>query len=213
MSGPGILTATTPAQARRSWPRWAALGVALIAVAVGGLIWHEAGARLVLGAAGLAGAGRGALLVRAAALGTVEERARPLGLGTGVLGLAAFVVAVLPGSLAGRVLTVGVPLLLFLVSAALLARPGAGRRGGQVLVVWSVLVTGLLVAAAASGGWTAAVGVATVVAALCLAVLGVPLLVGAAGLRSTAAQAEPPAPAGCAGCACGAGGCGAALGG
>ena len=213
MSGPGILTATTPAQARRSWPRWAALGVALIAVAVGGLIWHEAGARLVLGTAGLAGAVRGALLVRAAGLGTVEERARPLGLATGMLGLAAFVVAVLPGSLAGRVLTVGVPLLLFLVSAALLARPGAARRGGQVLLVWSVLVTGLLVAAAASDGWTAAVGVATVVAALCLAVLGVPLLVGAAGLRAAAAQAGPPAPAGCAGCACGAGGCGAALGG
>ena len=59
-------------------------------------------------------------------------------------------------------------------------------------------------------GWPRAADVATVVAALAVAVLGVPLILASAGLRRVAAQPTPaPVPAGCAGCACGAGGCGA----
>lgn len=212
-TGIGRSTATTPAQARRSRPRWAALGVLLFAVAAVALARHDVGARLLLGAAGVAGILRGLLILRASALGTISPPARPLGAGTTALGAAALVVAAVPGVAPGRVLAVALPVLLLMVSAALLAREGVARRGGLVLLVWSLLVTGLLVAAGARAGWGAAAGIATVAGALCVAVLGVPLLVRAAGLRAPAGLPEPPpaAPAGCGGCACGAGGCGAAL--
>jgi hypothetical protein len=100
--------------------------------------------------------------------------------------------------------------LLLVAAGGLLARSGVARRGGQALLVWAVLVTGLLVAAGVVQGWDRAAEVATVVAALAVAVLAVPLLVAAAGLRSVAAQpvAPPARPAACAGCACGAGVCG-----
>jgi hypothetical protein len=92
----------------------------------------------------------------------------------------------------------------------LLVRGGSARRGGQALLVWSVLVAGLLVVTGVVQGWGRATDVAMVVTALAVAVLGVPLLIGAAQLRAVAAQpARAPAPAACAGCACGAGGCGA----
>ncbi|MGZ4546745.1 MAG: hypothetical protein ACXVXT_15250, partial [Blastococcus sp.] len=83
------------------------------------------------------------------------------------------------------------------------------RRGGQALLVWSVLVIGLLVLTGLAQGWGRATDVVTVVAALAVAVLGVPLLIGAAQLRAVAAQPAPAPAAGCGGCACGAGGCGA----
>jgi hypothetical protein len=208
----GILASTTPEHARAAWPLRLAAGLALIAVALVGLFWSDAGARLLLGAAGLAAVVRGALLFRAIAAGTVDERARPLGGSAVVLGAAALVVAVLSGELSGRVLVVAVPLLLLLTAFALLPRGGAVRLGGRVLLVWSVLVSALVVAAGATGGWDRASSAATVVAGIGLAVLGVVALVGAAALRSVAAQpssAAYPAPAGCSGCACGGGGCGA----
>jgi hypothetical protein len=169
----GILTAgtqgmATPDEARRAWPQWLALGLAMIAVGVTAVLWDAAGARLLLGAAGL------------------------------------FLVA------RGAVLLVAVPVLLLAAGVALLSRSGAARRGGQALLVWTVLVTGLLVATGVAQGWARASDVATVVAALAVAVLGVPLIVASTGLRRVAAQPQPPArPAACAGCACGAGGCGA----
>ena len=117
--------------------------------------------------------------------------------------------AVASAGLAAGVLLVGVPVLLFVTAGALLARSGrTARRGGQALLVWSVLVTALLAVTGFVQGWDRAAEVATVVSALAVAVLGVPLLVAAVHLRTIAARPVPAAPAGCAGCACGAGGCG-----
>jgi hypothetical protein len=218
--GTGILTASTqavanPADARRAWPQWLALGVAMITVAVAAVVWVPAGAHLLLGALGLFLAVRGALLLRGARSGGMDAgmaaRARRLGGGALVAGIGGLVLAAVPGVLAARVLLVAVPVLLLAGSAALLSRGGPARRGGQALVVWSVLVTGLLVVTGMAQDWARASSVATVVAALGVAVLGVPLIVAALGLRGAAAQPAPApaAPAGCAGCACGAGGCGA----
>jgi hypothetical protein len=221
--GTGILTAgpsgaATPDDARRAWPQWLALGIGMIAVAVVSVFWDAAGARLLLGALGLFLVVRGALLLRGARSGAVGRslaaRARSLGTGALGVGAAALVVAVSSGVLAARVLLVAVPVVLLGVSVGLLGRGGVSRRGGQALLVWTVLVTGLLVATGVAQGWARASDVATVVAALAVAVLGVPLIVASAGLRRVAAEPAPapapaPARAGCAGCACGAGGCGA----
>jgi hypothetical protein len=217
--GTGILTAgtsgvTTPAEARRAWPQWLALGVAMIAVAVTAVFWNAAGARLLLGALGLFLTLRGVVLLRGARSGAVgralASRARSLGTAALVVGAAALVVAVSSGVLSARVLLVGVPVLLLAAAVGLLGRDGASRRGGQALLVWTVLVIGLLVATGVAQGWARASDVATVVGALAVAVLGVPLILASAGLRRVAAEPVPaPRPAACAGCACGAGGCGA----
>jgi hypothetical protein len=210
----GILSAT-PQQARYTWPRRLLVGIALVAAAVLAVVLPAVGSRLVLGAAGLAAAGRGLLIVRAAWTGAVEPDARRLGLPLAVVGVAAVAVAAASAPLSGGVLVVAVPLLLLAASGALLGQGAAARRGGQVLLVWSVLLVGLLVAAGVLRGWAGASAVATGVGALSLAGLGVALLVGAVTLRSVAARAPAnpayPAPAGgCGGCACGAGGCGGA---
>jgi hypothetical protein len=217
--GTGILTGgtqgiATPDEARRAWPRWLALGIAMVAVGVASVVWDAAGARLLLGAVGLLLVVRGAVLLRGARSGAVSPdllaRARRPAAGALVVGAAGIVVAVSSGAVAARVLLVAVPVVLLAVGAGLLGRGGAARRGGQALLVWTVLVTGLLVATGVVQGWARAADVATVVAALAVAVLGVPLIVAATGLRRAAAEPAPAAvPAGCAGCACGAGGCGA----
>jgi hypothetical protein len=203
-----------PDVARRTWPRYAALGLALIAVAVTGALWSAGGARLLLGAAGIFLVGRGVVLLRSARTGALEgalrDGAARLGAVAAGLGALALVGALVPGSLAGRVLLVGVPVLLLGAASALLARTGTARRGGWALLVWAVLATALLVATGIGQDWDRAADVARIVAAFAVAVLGVPVLVAAAGLREVAARPAPvPArPAGCAGCACGAGGCG-----
>lgn len=214
-SSTGILTAATPEQARYTWPRRLLIGLALVAAAVLTVVLPDAGSRLVLGAAGLAAAGRGALIVRAAWTGAVEPDARWLGWPLAVVGVAALAVAAVSAPVSGGVLVVAVPLLLLAASGALLGQGAAARRGGQVLLVWSVLLVVLLAVAGGAHGWAAASAVATGVGALLLAGLGVALLVGAGTLRSVAARppanAAYPAPAGgCGGCACGAGGCGGA---
>ena len=212
--GTGILTAqATPETARRTWPQWLALGLAMIAVAVVAVLVDDAGARLLLGALGLFLVVRGAALLRAArtrALDrTIAPRARSLGTAALAGGAVALVVAVASAGLAAGVLLVGMPVLLFVTAGALLARSGrTARRGGQALLLWSVLVTALLAVTGFVQGWDRAADVATVVSALAVAVLGVPLLVAAVHLRTIAARPVPAAPAGCAGCACGAGGCG-----
>jgi hypothetical protein len=217
--GTGILTPSTeemaPEVAQRTWPRWVALGVAMIAVAVAAVLSDDVGARLLLGVLGLFLAVRGGLLLRGARSGAVDadlaRRARGLGAAALGWGAAALVVAVVSQALAAVVLLVAVPLLLLSAGAAFVTRGGPARRGGQVLLVWAVLVTGLLVATGVGQGWARAADVATVVAALAVAVLAVPVLVGASGLRAVAARPVPArtVPAACAGCACGAGGCGA----
>jgi len=217
--GTGILTAgtsgvATPEEARRAWPQWLALGVGMIVVAILSVFWSAAGARLLLGALGLFLAVRGALLVRGARSGAVGRslapRARSLGTGALAVGAAALVVAVSSGVLAARVLLVAVPLVLLAAAVGLLGRGGVSRRGGQALLVWTVLSTGLLVASGVAQGWARASDVATVIAALAVAVLAVPLLLASVGLRRVAAEPAPAAmPSPCAGCACGAGGCGA----
>jgi hypothetical protein len=214
----GILTAgssgvATPDDARRAWPQWLALGIGMIAVAVVSVFWDAAGARLLLGAPGLFLAVRGALLLRGARSGAVggslAGRARSLGAGALGVGAAALVVASSSGVVAARVLLVVVPVVLTAGAVGLLGRGAVARRGGQALLVWTVLVTGLLVATGVAQGWARAADVATVVAALAVAVLGVPLIVASVGLRRMAAEPAPaPVPSACAGCACGAGGCG-----
>jgi hypothetical protein len=216
--GTGILTAstlgeTTPESARRTWPQWLLLGLAMIAVAVVAVAWNAAGARLLLGALGLFLAARGVALLRSARSGDLAAdltaRARTLGGGAALVGVAALVGALASAVLAARVLLVAVPVTLVAGAVVLLVRGGSARRGGQALLVWSVLVAGLLVVTGVVQGWGRATDVAMVVTALAVAVLGVPLLIGAAQLRAVAAQpARAPAPAACAGCACGAGGCG-----
>jgi hypothetical protein len=219
----GILTAgtqgiTTPEEARRAWPQWLALGIAMIALggwtAVTAVLWDAAGARLLLGVLGLFLVVRGAVLLRGARSGAVgpalAARARGLGTGAVVVGAAGLTIAIASGVLAARVLLVVVPVVLLVAALGLLGRGGAARRGGQALLVWTVLVTGLLLATGIAQGWARASDLATVVAALAVAVAGVPLVVAATGLRAVAAEPQPaPAPAGCAGCACSGGGCGA----
>ena len=212
--GTGILTAqATPETARRTWPQWLALGLAMIAVAVVAVLSDAAGARLLLGSLGLFLVLRGAVLLRAARTRGLDRalasRARNLGTAALAGGALALVVAIASSGLAATVLLVGVPVLLIAAAGVLLTREGrTARRGGQALLLWSVLVTGLLAVAGFAQGWDRAADVATVVSALALAVLGVPLLVAAAHLRTIAARPVPAAPAGCGGCACGAGGCG-----
>jgi hypothetical protein len=218
--GTGILTAGTqaiadPELARRAWPQWLALGITMIAVAAAAVFWDGAGARLLLGAVGLFLAVRGTLLLRGARSGamdaTMARGARRLGGIALVTGLAGLAVAAASAELPAFVLLVAVPVLLCASAAVLLGRGGVARRGGQALLAWTFLLTGLLVATGVAQDWARAASLATVVAALTVAVLGVPLLIAAANLRTVAAAPSPaPArPAGCAGCACGAGGCGA----
>ena len=199
-----------PDVARRAWPRWLALGVGLVAVAVVAAVWSGGGSRLLLGALGLFAAGRGAVLVAGAGRGEADRGARRLGVGTAVAGVVALAVAAVPGAPAGWVLLVGAPLVLLGVSLVLLSRGGMARRGGLVALVWSVLVTLLLVGTGFGSDWERARGGATLVAALGVAVLGMVLVTGSAGLRAAAARPAPPRqePAGCAGCACSGGGCG-----
>jgi hypothetical protein len=178
-------------------------------------LWPAGGARLLLGAAGLFLVGRGVVLMRGVRTGALDgelgERAGRLGPVAAAAGALALVAALVPGSLAGWVLLAGVPVLLLAPALALLARGGTARRGGWVLLVWSVLVTAVLVATGVGQDWARAADVARIVAAFAVAVLGVPMLVAAANLRQVASRPAPAPvrPAGCAGCACGAGGCGA----
>jgi hypothetical protein len=188
---------TTPEVARRSWPGWLALGVAALAVAAAALIWPSLGAALVLGALGAFLAGRGAVLLRSAGAldGELAGRARVLGPASVVVGLAALAVAVGSPALAGRVLLVAVPLLLIGTAGALLARGGPARIGGGVLLAWTVLVTALVVVRGSSEGWHGATRLATGTGAVAVALLAVPLLVGAANLRGAARRPAPPPPA------------------
>ncbi len=204
-------TATTaaqadPAVARRAWPRWLALGVAFLLVAGVAAFWASGGARLLLAALGLFAVVRGAVLV--AARDGLDQRPRGLGAGTAVAGGAALAVAAVPGALAGWVLLAATPLALLAASVVLLARGGAARRGGLVVLVWSALVTVLLVGTGLATDWDRARGGATLVTAFGVAVLGLVMVTGSAGLRAAAARPAPPQPAGCAGCACSGGGCG-----
>lgn len=197
----------TPEAARRAWPRRLALGLALIAGAVVVMFWPAGGGRVLLAILGLVAAGRGIVLLGATA---PAGPTRPFGLAAVAGGVVALLVAVLSATATGWVLLVGVPLLLLGAALALLTRGGLARRGGQGLLAWTALVVALLVASGLTRGWHGAAAVATVVGALGIAVLGVPLLIGAASLRAVAAAPAPAAPAGCGGCACGAGGCGSA---
>lgn len=207
--GTAILTAqATPEAARRIWPWWLALGVGMITVAVVALFVVDDGARLLLGAFGLALAVRGALLLRAAGALTADLAARARGLGAAALaaGVVTLGVAVF-STAADRVLLVAVPVLLLAAGAGQVS--GGGRRAGQVLLIGALLVAGLLVATGLAQDWDRAAETATVVTALAVAVFAVPLLLAAVRLRTVAAQPVPAVPAGCGGCACGAGGCGA----
>jgi hypothetical protein len=207
----GTLSAATPEAARRTWPQWLGLGLALIAVAVTAILWDAAGARLLVGALGVFFAVRGAVLIRTAGslAGGLAGRARSLGSAALVGGSAALAVAVASSTLPARILLVAVPVALFGAATALLTRGAVARRGGLALLIWSLLVTGLLVGTGLAQSWARALDVATVVTALAVAGLGVPLLIGAVNLREVAARPAPTRPLGCAGCACGAGGCGA----
>ncbi|WP_040339835.1 hypothetical protein [Candidatus Blastococcus massiliensis] len=211
-AGTVLTSQPTPEVARRAWPQWLALGVAMIAVAVASAVWADGGARLLLGALGAFLAVRGVVLFRSASAlgGELAGRATRLGSGAMVAGVAALAVALISGAAAAGVLLVGVPLLFLGGALALLTRTGTARRAGQALLVWALLVSGLLVATGVAQDWDRASDVATVVAALAVAALAVPVLISAVNLRTVAGQPAPePVRGGCGGCACGAGGCGA----
>ncbi len=214
MSSAGTVLTAQPTRevARRAWPQWLALGVAMLAVAGVSVAWSDGGARLLLGALGLFLVVRGAVLLRTAPGldGGLAGRARTLGRVAAGAGGAALVVALVSGVAAGHVLLIGVPVLLLGGGLALLTRTGTARRGGQALLVWAALVGGLLVATGLGQGWDRAATVAAVVGALGVAGLAVPVLVGAARLRAVGARPEPTRSLGCAGCACAGGGCGSA---
>jgi hypothetical protein len=217
--GIGILTAqASPETARRAWPQWLALGLAMITVAVAAVLWDDAGARLLLGGLGLFLVVRGAVLLRVGRSGALDRpvagQARSVGTTALAWGVLVLVVAVASAELAAGVLLFAAPVALLAGAGALLVRGSrTARRGGSALLVWAVLLIGLLVATLVAQGWGRASEVATVLTALLVAGLGVPLLVAALQLRTLAGQPDPgPAPArvgGCGGCACGAGGCGA----
>ena len=212
MTAPGLRTAQPPPDvARRTWPRHAALGAGMLAVAVAGVLWADGGARLLLGAIGVFLVARGVALLRAARTGGLDADSGAASLGPGAVAVGALAVgaALVPGGLAGTVLLVAVPVLLLIASAALLARGGTSRRGGLALLVWSLLVAGVLVATGLGQDWARAADVARVATALLVAVAGVPVLLLAGSLRALAARPAPAPRAGCGGCACGAGGCGA----
>jgi hypothetical protein len=192
------------------WAEWLA-AAALLAVAVLALVRPAAGPHLLVAAAGVAALVRGALLVRAADV--VLGGARAVGVATGLAGAGAVAVAAVPGPPAGRVLVVGVPLLLLLGGAGLLSSEGTARRVGQLLVGAALVVAAVLGAVAAASGWAAAAGLATGVGALVAALLAVPLGGRALAARTAAAAPAPARPAACAGCACGSGGGCSALGG
>jgi hypothetical protein len=200
--GLGILTAqATPESARRIWPWWLALGVGAIAVAVAALFLVDDGARLLVGAFGVALSVRGVLLLRAAGSLSADLVPRAKGLGVAALaaGVLTLAVAVLSSG-ADRFLLVAVPLVLLAAAA--------GTRSRRSLLAVAVLVTALLVGLGVTQGWDRAAETATVLTALMVAGFGVPMLLAAMHLRTIAARPAPAAPAGCAGCACGAGGCG-----
>lgn len=204
-AAPGILTASAdPDVARRAWPRWLALGLAMLVVAAVGLFWSAEGPRVLLGAIGAFLAARGVVLLRGGA--AAGDGARTLGSAAVVVGLAGLAAALVPTALSGWVLLVAVPLLLLGGGAAQLMR----GRNGRALLGGGALVTAALVAVGLAQSWDRATGLATVLTGLAVAVLAVPVLLGAAELRTTASRPAPPAPAGCGGCACGAGGCGGA---
>jgi hypothetical protein len=194
-------TPTEQEAARRAWPLRAALGVALLLLAVAAVVTGDLGARLLLAGLGLLAAGRGVAWLRAGSV--------PAGLLAGAGGAAAVGVAATSAGLTGWVLLLGVPLSLLAGAGAALARGGAARRAGTALLVWALLVGGLLAATAVVQGTARGADVATVVAALATGLAAVPVLVAAAGLREVAHRPAPARPLGCGGCACSAGGCGA----
>lgn len=203
----------TPETARRAWPQWLALSLAMFAVPVVAVLWEAAGARLLLGALGLFLLLRGALLLRAGRAGALgrpgARQARRLGAAALACGAGLLVVALASRDFAAGVLLVAAPVALFAGGAALRAGGGAtARRGGAALLVWAALVTGLLVVTLAVQGWGRAAEVATVVTAVVVALLAVPLLVAAVHLRTMSSRPVAAARVGCGGCACGAGGCG-----
>jgi hypothetical protein len=141
--------------------------------------------------------------------GPTSHRVRTLGGVAVTLGAAVLGMAIASAQLAAGALLFLAPVALLAGGAALRARGGsAARRGGSALLVWAALVIGLLAVTFVAQGWGRASDVATVVTALAVAGLGVPLLLAAVRLRTIAATPAPPVRAGCGGCACGAGGCG-----
>ena len=220
--GTGILTAgtqggATPAEARRAWPQWLALGIAMIAVAV----TPSSGTPPAPGCCSVRWGSSSSSAVRCccAARGPARSARRwPPGHGAWArarvaVGAAGLTVAVASGVLAARVLLVAVPVVL------------------------------LVAAVGAAGAWRGRPAWRTGAARLdrpghrpadrhrCRAGLGArvrrrhrrrgagdgrPRRAAASSprpgsARSRPSRSRPPAavPAACAGCACGAGGCGA----
>ena len=196
----GILTAgtqgiTTPEEARRAWPQWLALGVGMIAVALVSVFWDAAGARLLLGALGLFLVVRGAVLLRGARSGAVGDRPgrprpRPRHRRAGRRCRRARRRRLLrgpggPGAAGRRPVVLLVPASL---SSAAAGPPGAAGRRCSSGPSWSPACSS---PPGVAQGWARAADVATVVAALAVAVLGVPLIVGVDGLRRVAAEPAP----------------------
>ena len=191
---------TTSVQARSTWPRMAALGAVLVALAVLALTW-SAGPQVLLGTLGLLGVARGATVLREARTAGADRPTVVAGAVSVWLGAVAIGVALLSGTAVAWVF----------VAAGVLALPAlaavsAGRRG--VALVGAVVVVAAAVALAVLGGVDVLLDAGRTLAAVAVGVLGLANLAGAVGMARIARRPEPAPAAGCGGCACGAGGCG-----
>lgn len=202
-AGSSPIAPPTPQQARSTWPRMAALGVALLALAVLALTWSDVGPRVLLGAIGLFGVVRGLVLLRGARTGAVDRTAVLIAAGGIWLGALALGMALLSTTATGWLfVAAGVIALPAVAVAATDRRPLA--LGGAVLVVVAAVAVALI------GGVDALLTTARVLAAGVVGALGLANLAGAVGMARIARRPAPAPAAGCGGCACGAGGCGSA---
>jgi hypothetical protein len=194
---------STPATPRPVWLRPAALGVALLALAVLAATWSGTGPRVLLGVLGAGALVHGVTALRAARTGRVDRAAAVSGAGAAWLGAAAIALALVSAAATGWVFVVAAVLALPALAALSAVRRTAAVTGAVVVAVAAV-VLGVL------GGVDALLDAGRVVAVAVVALSGVAHLVAAA--RAARVAAAPAPAAGCGGCACsaGGGGCGAA---
>jgi hypothetical protein len=202
----GRLAGTSPSTSpsvRPTWVRPAALGVALLALAVLAGTWSGTGPRLLLGLLGVGALVRGTTLLRAARTGGADRTAAVAGAGAVWLGLLAAAVALLSATATGWVFVAAAVLALPALAALSAVRPAVAAAGAVVVAAAAVLTAVL-------GGVDSLLDAGRVLAVAVVALAGIGYLVAA--VRSAREAAAPAPAAGCGGCACsaGGGGCGAA---
>jgi hypothetical protein len=194
-------TPPTPQQARSTWPRLAAVGVALLVLGVLALTWSAGGPRVLLAALGLLAVARGTTALRSARSRQVPRSTAVSAASTAWAGLVAVGIAVLGATATGWFLVAGLVLLLPALATALPGRRAALLAGAAAVAV-AALALGVL------GGVDALLATGRTVAAVLAVLVGLVNLAGAVGMARIARRPAPAPAAGCGGCACGAGGCG-----